>query len=348
MGVGAELTSSHTTNLLRVAVLCFLILTVAIYLAIQRNLIKVQVAVVFLVVVNVLLARYFFGFNGDVLNFVYLTIIVFLLNSLSINRLELAKVLFFSSIISVSIYIGLYIEGGGDGGPVKIGSRERYYFGFVNPNKAALVFFSLYIFSWISLIERLGGKLISVSSLVLSIVIIYFTGSRTALLLALFFPVLIVVLHFSKNKRFLAMAFFFVSVAASFLLAILNDSAFLNELLSNRPHEFGLGLSELTWAQFLFGGSSIEQRVDNSYLQFIFSFGAFGLVIFLLLITLRTRYVASSSEVSTIIIVSIYGMSEKLLMSPELLISIYFYGLLFLKKENVKTYYHSQKCIRDL
>lgn len=265
--------------------------------------------------------------NGGaiVLNFIYLSVILFYFYSLNVEREEVLYYSLIASYLVIFLYLIYLGAHGGSFEPVTIGGRTRYYFGFTNPNKVGIVAYSLIVLSVLFFFRR-NNFLICIVCVPL-VAIAFYSGSRTSLYaLALLaglasFPLLV---RFRK-LIFLVPVIFLVG---SFYISYLNDNEFANLILSGRPIDFHEFLSGLDIYSFLVGANSDGYRVDNSYILAYFAIGPLGVLLFLYLLFRSGCGGVSGLELSFIVSIMAYGLMEGVLVRVEFPVVIYFYYLI--------------------
>lgn len=294
--------------------------------------ISVPGVVLFTLFLIYLSSLYFLRGGPIVLNFIYLAVILFYLDALKISREELLHCSLFASFAVIFLYIIYLCFFGVELGPVIIGNRARYYFGFTNPNKVGVVCYSLIVLSILFFYRRnfLVVLVLCVPFLILSI----YSDSRTSIYSVVFFLGLAVFPFLLRFRRLV----FLVPIAlmvCSFYLATINSSDLANSLLSNRPIDFYEFIRGLFYYNYIFGASSDGYRVDNSYILAYFAVGPLGVLVFLFFLYRYSREVSNKLEFSFVISLMAYGLMEGVLVRVEFPVVIYFYYILLNGGESV-------------
>jgi hypothetical protein len=218
--------------------------------------------------------------NTFSVNMLYIFILTISLCHLDGRRLS--AVFFVASFLAVAIHFAALASGAVSIATTEIGERIRYTLGFTNANQLALVYLT-FVFSAAFVRVQYQTKvslLIVCFSLIISLPVIYISGSRTSMLSII---MLFVMIYFSRNKltrRLSVLIAVATPVGASLLTFFLVSarSESLNDLLSNRPVFFSEFLGSRSHLDFLLGwGSSVEVTIDNGFLLFL---SATGVILF--------------------------------------------------------------------
>lgn len=282
-----------------------------------------MVELVFLCYFSVL---YFFGGSPIVINFIFLILALhfFYVSNIDCNEFLANSLIVY--LLVLFIYISYLVFLGEGMTSFVIGDRERYYFGFLNPNKTGFFLFSiltLLVFNYVNFNTSFKVLMVSVLPLLYLLIL---TGSRTALFCILLFFILAfsqVILLIRKPVVFFPILFLILS----FVVAFHYDNVLVDNLLSGRANDYHEFLVTLSVHDY-FWASTEGARLDNSYLQAYFNLGLFAYLIFVILFK-RAIYRLNNIEVSYVVVMLVYGLFEGTLIRPEFLLTLFFYYLLF-------------------
>ena len=202
--------------------------------------------------------------------------------------------------------------------------RSRSTLGFNNPNVAAL-FYSTIVYLYLLSRKTITYKHLILSS-ILTIVVFYFTDSRTSFVsLSLF--IIIITLTNLKTTR---IEFLIKKIAVVFIdsICVLNliSIFFINKfmkydvLTSYRLSSFQMMINEAGLTGLLFGGTNYS--VDSFYYMFIFSYGLIAFVLFMIIVHFSVNQLIATNNyrmLAFLFAVFIGGMMESSIIRPELL-----------------------------
>lgn len=218
--------------------------------------------------------------------------------------------------------------------------RLRCTLGFENPNAAALFYSSaIYLF-------LVSGKKIKKISIVLSfiatVILYYYTNTRTLLMALLIFIVLeslFLDLEQEKNLRkmqtlmskflsiFVDMLFIF-NIASVFMI---EKFMRLDSLLSFRISFLSKMINHCGLREFLFGGTT--EAVDSFYYMLLFQYGVFVYIFVAILNHIAIKKMIDKKKFKYIpLLVSLFlvGIMESSLLRPEVLVVLITWKLIFL------------------
>lgn len=219
--------------------------------------------------------------------------------------------------------------------------RLRYTLGFENPNVAAL-FYSSAIYLFIVSREKMKYS-VAVLAVVCTIVLYYYTNSRTTLMALVAFLILESLNNIMKkrNMRFTRNIFLFSSlyfVDFLFLLNLvsifsINQFMVFDEVLSFRISTFSRMINNADLGIFLFGGTL--KTVDNFYYMLLFQYGIF--IYFFVAVLVHSSIKRMIKEENTKYIPLLVGLflvatMESSLIRPEILVTLVVWKVIFLSK----------------
>lgn len=198
--------------------------------------------------------------------------------------------------------------------------RERWDFGYGNPNTFALFIFSILVNSYIVFVGKFKNVILPVMLLV-GFVVYSYTGSRTFFISI----IVLIIIHYSiiyQNgflliKKTLVYFPFVVILFLLFLIFNVSDFAIVNLVLSGRLDLYNSFILKMSLLDFFIGSSIIndaETVIDSSYLHLLFECGIFGLLIFLVSYIKMMKYIDIHMKYYLPVVVSIlfYGITESL------------------------------------
>lgn len=237
-----------------------------------------------------------------------------------------------------------------------IGERFRFSFGFINTNRLASLLFIIINLGWLvsNQFIKKSTRIFALLSLLLPVVLLILTDSRTPLLLILIEIILFMLAKFKllTSKGFiLSILLWLVSlITFLFLIKFKNYTLFeeVNNLTSGRLYiwknilenlngsEFYWGLSsELTSQYILQYYNSLYQNtisIDNFYINILFNYGIISLLLFMIFIMflalLVSRFTSRFHKVKIFIllfVILIYSFMEGFLISVNNITSIIFW-----------------------
>ncbi|MDD3138967.1 MAG: hypothetical protein PHX08_08350 [Lachnospiraceae bacterium] len=218
--------------------------------------------------------------------------------------------------------------------------RSRATFGFENPNVAALFYSSLVYLLLVSR-KKLKPMIIGVA-LFLTVIVYYYTNSRTSLLALLVFVFLEYIVYIINKKKMLHADIIFGKCAVLFsdalflvnLLSVFTIEKFMriDQLLSFRISTFSKMIDDAGLIGFLFGGTTLT--VDSFYYMLLFQYGIF-IYLFVAIAThfaLKQMVIKRENRfVSLIIGLLLVAMMESSLIRPEILVTLVVWKIIFSK-----------------
>lgn len=282
-----------------------------------------------------------FEFYPFILNYYYIFAIVFVLRNYEKTTIINASLL--SMTIGILMVFVLLYLGGIHNSLDIVGSRVRYTFGFSNVNAL-----STYIYSILLLFLNKNAKIKRIPlfvTLIINIIAFYYLDTRSMLYGYIMFLVSYYYFCFftkndKKNHRFLFVIYIFLIILPLFLSinpTYLRESfPTLDILLSMRLTIFSNYIRRHSVLNILIGGSTIT-AIDNGYLTLLFSFGILILLCFYCLIIYSgNKFLKNHNiiELSTILSVLYYNLVESSFISPEILLTVLFYYILFRNSKN--------------
>lgn len=208
--------------------------------------------------------------------------------------------------------------------------RLRYTLGFDNPNVAAL-FYSSAIY--LMLVSMKKTKVLMLVAFLMSLILFYYTNSRTTLLALITFVFLEGIYSiFEKRKMDKSKVIFgklsILSIDILFVVNLL--SVFLiekfmifDELLSYRISTFSKMINSSGLRSFLLGGT--HETVDNFYYMLLFQYGIFIYIFVACLTHFAMKKMVNKGYIKYIaLLVGLFlvGMMESSLIRPEILVSL--------------------------
>lgn len=214
---------------------------------------------------------------------------------------------------------------------------DRFDFGFVHPNTAAMYYYGLFM----SLLLFVGNdpkykKYLPVLFIVVGLLFLHvykYTLSRSFLLSILIF--IIVYSYYTIRERisctyrigfskylllFLPFLFFFITI---FFTYEVDDYPLLNLFFSGRLSYYNEALSSMTAYHYIFGATFDEDIIlDSSYIQMIIQVGVLLALYFLWLYCKAMKNIIQQQNILLIaFIVSIlsYGLTEALILIPGII-----------------------------
>lgn len=246
------------------------------------------------------------------------------------NEKKIKQVFFSISLFNVLIIVFLLVSGLSTNEVIRMFGRTRYTFGFSNVNSFSVVFLSL--ISFILLITK--NKAISLFVLVSTYISYKFTDSRTPMIMISIYFILIIfrkiIFTAKKTNIFVSILISFIFFSTYFSSIIDVNFPQINELLSLRISIF-IEFIKSSLLNFIIGFGR-TQFIDNSFLVLGSLFGIGGLLIIMFLTrNLIINLIKNGSTKKAILIVSylLACMMESYLILPEMLLSIYFWFLIF-------------------
>ena len=277
---------------------------------------------------TIILLALVYAVNGSpiVINLIVVTFFTIYLKSRNVSQESLLLSLYFAYLAALTLFLTYVLLSGNLFASVTIGDRERYYFGFVNPNKLGITCYTLIVMTvmlqWHHLLEKKTVILMLCSLFTLVIL----SDSRTAILCSVIFVYLV----YSKLLRrsiavgaLLPVLFLVLSISLSHAYG-----GKLDAFVSNRLSQYYYLISQMTVEDYIFGRSIQGIAVDNSYLQLYFGL---GLILYLMLsVYVFLKYLCINIYINQVFVFStlIYGLFEGVLVRPELLIAVIFYYVL--------------------
>lgn len=280
---------------------------------------------IFFLVMSWSVFSYFLGTDKLIINYAYLAVFLFYIHA----RGESAEVLIYNALLAtllcVFIVLLLILIGAIALDVVTIGGRVRYYFGFVNPNKAGIFFYSaaIFVFWYLSLkkVWWLWSLLITVPF----VYALYLADSRAALFSYFIFVFLFPFGFISRLNPLMVLAPMF-GLGTSLWLSQQCGMSLLDSVLSGRPCKYSEFVSSSTFLDFFYGANFEGFLVDNSY---ILAFFTLGILFFFLVCTMINVKDKTPGVTAFIIAMFCYGLFEGVLVRVEFPVVIVFYALLF-------------------
>lgn len=209
--------------------------------------------------------------------------------------------------------------------------RLRYTMGFENPNVAAL-FYSSAIYLLIISRKKIKG-LVVFGAFLMSIIVFFYTNSRTSLLALLSFVLLeSMFLFFEKRNRQNAQrilekcSILIIDILFALNLVsvfVINRFMVFDELLSFRISTFSKMINSSGLKCFLLGGTL--ETVDNFYYMLLFQYGVFIYVF----VAISTHFAMKSmvankniKYISLLVGLFLVAMMESSLIRPEILVGL--------------------------
>lgn len=317
----------------RTIVICYLLCVIFFSLMINPKISRIQI---YLFIIILSLVFLWFTHNSPiVINFIFLMMFIFLTQTKKLTKVEFISSGLVAMTFVLLIYLFYLMLSGLSLEPVIIGERERYSFGFTNPNKMGVICYSLVTMASIYSL-KLNKSLYKLTLLVFPcLVIMFYTDSRTAMLATIIFLLMSMSNFWIKFRKVLWLLPIILLIA-SLYLAVFDISDSLNKFLSYRPNDFNYFVSQTSAYDFLIGTSSEEYRLDNSYLLMYFNMGP---VLFLLLVYSVKRFSNLNKcryDFAFIVSVLVYGFFEGILVRMEFIIILYFYFVLFSRTDDIE------------
>ena len=302
----------------------FVILFVLSCVLLSKSTVSIGSLLIYLLSFIYLFLFFLISQNLITLNFIYLTILIYLLQVLKITKDELLFNSLVASLVVIFIYLVYFFIGDINLGEANIEGRVRYGFGFSNPNKIGIVAFSLIVLTALYSFKKNNSFIITVLLITPFLVVMMYSGSRTAIYSTVILFMLIVMPFTIKLRKIL---FFFplIFLTLSMYIATLHNNELANFLLSLRPLDFYNFMSTLNSMDYLFGASTDGFRIDNSYILALVSIGPIGYVFVSYLLYRLGRSWPDVYELSFIIALLVYGVFEGVLVRVEFPIVLYFY-----------------------
>lgn len=244
------------------------------------------------------------------------------------------RILYKLAIALIALYVILWGIGLIHPGMTAYSGRVRNTLGFTNVNAASLFFIGV---SLIPLSAKKRRILPAVASLVFIYAVIALTDTRSALLFSIALIALCLLFAVFERRgqwRYqfrMAQIVVIGAVAVSLLLPLLRATP-LDALLSFRPSFFYSAIKGLSIVEIMMGAST-PMEIDNSYLLFMFVYGAVTLFLLLLLLLRGVRGLAEQGEwVPLAFVCSMFllGIVESCLYRPEPIITLAFWSYVFL------------------
>lgn len=280
---------------------------------------------VFFLVISWSVFSYFLGTDKLIINYAYLAIFLFYISA----RCKSAEVLIYNALLAtllcVFIVLFLILIGAIALDVVSIGGRVRYYFGFVNPNKAGIFFYSAatLVFWYLSL-RKVWWLLVFLISLPF-VYAIYLADSRAALFSYFVFVFLFPFGFISRLNPLMILAPVF-GLGISLWLSQQCGNSLLDGFLSGRPCKYSEFVSGSTFLDFFYGANFEGYLVDNSYILAFFTLGVLFFFIVCSMINVKDK---TPGVTAFIISMFCYGIFEGVLVRVEFPVVIVFYALLF-------------------
>ncbi len=268
--------------------------------------------------------------NAILINFVF--IVWFAIACKSFNANSLLHFLLWTCLIVCFFHLILFYSGLLGSEKYTVGGRERYVFGFGNPNALALCYMSLvYLIA-----SRLTIKYYHYIIMAGSLLIVWLSDSRTV------FYGFVIYIFLSAASKIPAVSFLlrkltvlspFIFFCISLSLVTLHDSP-LNEVMSLRPSLFKVYLEKIDYTGILIGRGYLNTEVvDNSYLVLLGACGApitiivLGIISFMISKTIG-RYIPF------IFVLLVSSMFETFLLRPEIPLTMLFFIMLTANPDN--------------
>ncbi|HGX0460886.1 TPA: hypothetical protein ACNRX9_004404, partial [Escherichia coli] len=221
--------------------------------------------------------------------------------------------------------------------------RYRNSLGFISPNYPGLIAFSCIValFSCIGMLKSKVGKKSKVLVVIIALfclVIPLLTDSRTPLYTLIVSFIFYVLLRFSF---FRLLTRIFIPLVPAIFMGLTLYIAFyynhdVNALLSGRPYLYSLYLKDFGWVDYLLGGEGTQGfSVDSSYLLLLSCFGVFS---FFIIATLLYKCLVNNKNKYVYAIffsIFVYGLSESIMVRPEISVVFLFYSLLAIKSDKI-------------
>lgn len=236
-------------------------------------------------------------------------------------------------LISIVIYIVLYVTGTIQWGQTYYDGRLRNNMGFNNENTAASFFTALLLIPCVIVKRKLVWAIVAV---VVCLTVYGLTNSRGVILVVILLVVCSVIFFYlvkSNGKQIskvIATLVFMFSLLATFVLPFLGSDA-LDYYFSFRLSIFQEALRELLDSPFgLFWGSPIE--VDNAYICLL---STYGIVSFCIILYLIQRALNKYSEQGNWIVLAYmcmvlsFSFIESNLFRPEIMLTLAFWYFVF-------------------
>lgn len=277
---------------------------------------KVNRDLIFIVVLAILSL-----FNAATRNLFLILFSVYLLKGWSLQRFAIINLICCMGLLGGVVFLQAF-------GVLKakmfdlylLDDRERWDFGFGNPNTFSLFIYSVILNIYIAFVDKWKYGL-PLLLLIFSLGIFSYTGSRTFML-----SVIILVgfhYYFLNRKKFKAIKVvcMFLPVVFMGLLVYLSlnaiDFGMLNLALSGRLELYHKFLADLSWLDFLIGNSQVNNLdtiIDSFYLQLLFQGGILGVGYIMYLNYATVRNIGYESRFLFPVLLSFwaYGIGESI------------------------------------
>ncbi|EFO9109570.1 TPA: hypothetical protein L1N01_004025 [Escherichia coli] len=278
-----------------------------------------------------------------IINFIFVSLMIY---SIKDNGEEsIIKSIYYSTIALSLIFIVISLNGilhptilySPDTG------RYRNSLGFISPNYPGLIAFSCIValFSCIGMLKSKVGKKSKVLVVIIALfclVIPLLTDSRTPLYTLIVSFIFYVLLRFSF---FRLLTRIFIPLVPAIFMGLTLYIAFyynhdVNALLSGRPYLYSLYLKDFGWVDYLLGGEGTQGfSVDSSYLLLLSCFGVFS---FFIIATLLYKCLVNNKNkyvYAMFFSIFVYGLSESIMVRPEISVVFLFYSLLAIKSDKI-------------
>ena len=282
----------------------------------------------FIFVVLMVFPLFAFSFTETFLNILLLLMMSTMIAFLSLK--EVSKTIILYGFTSVLVVVVLVVVGILDQQVFidLINNRIRYSFGFANANYFSLSLFEVAILTWL-----VAKKHKLVISFVVMTPVLFLSVSRTPIVAYLLFLVTLPVLGFMRTRApnlgmLVVTISAFLVVVAGMTIPFINSNS-LNLLLSLRLTTYSRAIEHLPLHSFVIGGSQLY--LDSSYLSLWTALGIPFMTALCSFLVLRVREFFRSGRITEICFMmsfAAYGITEGVLISPALPLTIVFWTLL--------------------